>query len=153
MIHDHNVHPSLPTSVSAPAFALPEAGAERRTADGALRVEPVRWRDLRAVGRVQRRAFRPALAYGLPTLLALWLLPHARFFVARREGEVVGCVIGDRQGENARVISLAVDPAARRRGVGTALLRALETALPQGNMLLMVEEGTIDRSALRSGLG
>jgi ribosomal protein S18 acetylase RimI-like enzyme len=37
------------------------------------------------------------------------------------------------------VINLAVDPVARRRGVATALLRALEAELPGGAILLMVE--------------
>jgi len=102
-------------------------------------VEPVRPRDLRAIARVQRQAFRPALAYGLTTLVALWLLPGVRFVVARRDGRVLGCAIGDRDGQDSRVINLAVDPTTRRQGVGTALLRALEVALPHGNLLLMVE--------------
>ena len=149
MVHDRNVHPSLPV------FAPVDAGAAHRTADGTVRIEPVRWRDLRAVGRVQRRAFRPALAYGLPTLLALWLLPHVRFVVARQDGEILGCAIGDRQDDHSRVISLAVDPAARRRGIGAGLLRALEAALPKGNVLLMVEEGNAAAQALyrREGYG
>ena len=111
-------------------------------------VEPVRPHDLRAIARLQRQAFRPVLAYGFTTLVLLWLLPGVRFVVARRADQVVGCAIGDRDGSDSRVINLAVDPAARRQGVGTALLRALEEALPHGNLLLMVEGDNSGAQAL-----
>ena len=100
------------------------------------------------MARVQRRAFRPALAYGLTTLVALRALPRVRFLVARRGDAVVGCAIGDRHDGNARVINLAVDPEARRQGIGAALLRALEAALPGGDVLLMVEAENAAAQAL-----
>jgi len=116
--------------------------------EAAVGVGPVGWRELAAVARMQRRAFRPSLAYGLSTLAILRLLPHVRFLVARRGREILGCAIGDRQGGQARVINLAVDPDVRRRGVGTALLRALEAALPDGDMILMVEADNAAAQAL-----
>jgi len=133
---------------------------------GAVRIGPARFRDLRAVARVQTRSFRPRLAYGLGTLLLLWALPHVRFFVARAAppgavspGDpapalaVVGCIIGDRARQEVRVINLAVDPAARRRGVGRGLLAALEDAFPGGDMILMVEEENTGARALYLAAG
>jgi ribosomal-protein-alanine N-acetyltransferase len=118
----------------------------------AVTIERVGWRDLPEVVALQRRAFRPQLAYGLSTLVVLKLLPNVRFLVARvpasQGGQIVGCGIGDRHQGQTRVITLAVDPAARRRGVGAALLRALETALPRGDVMLMVEEGNEAARAL-----
>ena len=111
-------------------------------------IGPARWRELRAVARLQRRAFRPALAYGLTTLVVLRALPSVRFLVARSADEVLGCAIGDPHEGQARVINLAVDPEVRRRGVGTALLRALEAALPQGDIILMVEADNDGAQAL-----
>ncbi len=140
MIHDRDLRPPAP--IAASAFA------PTRAAGRALVIEPVRLRDLRAVARLQRRAFRPALAYGLTTLIVLWLLPHVRFLVARRGEAVLGCAIGDRQEADTRVINLAVDPEARRQGIGAGLLRALEAALPRGNVLLMVEEDNAAAQAL-----
>lgn len=96
-------------------------------------------RELRAVARLQKRAFRPPLAYGLTTLLVLWLLPHVRFLIARDGETIVGCAIGDRHNQQSRVINICVDPAARRQGIATRLLRALEAELPVGDMVLMVE--------------
>lgn len=124
-----------------------------RATTGAVAVGPARWGDLAAVARLQRRAFRPALAYGLSTLVVLRALPHVRFLVARRGGAVVGCAIGDRHDGQTRVINVAVDPDARRRGVATALLRALERELPHGDLLLMVEAENLGAQALYRGEG
>ena len=127
----------VPTAVVAPVPLA--AGVE---------VGPARWGELPAVARLQRRAFRPALAYGLVTLAVLQALPRVRFLVARSAGEVVGCAIGDPHEGQARVVNLAVHPDARRRGVGTALLRALEAALPRGDVILMVEANNEGAQAL-----
>lgn len=118
----------------------------------AVTIEPAGWRVLPEVAALQRRCFRPHLAYGMTTLVVLKLLPNVKFLVARaphsQGGRVIGCGIGDRHQGQSRVINLAVDPAARRRGVGSSLLRALETALPLGDMLLMVEQDNPGAQAL-----
>ena len=147
MIHDRDIRNRVPLPPLAEGVRPvgPPPGTALATA---IAVGPARWRDLPAVAQVQRRAFRPALAYGLTTLVVLRLLPHVRFLVAHFGGEVVGCAIGDRHDGHARVINLAVDPTARRRGIGTALLRALEAALPRGNVLLMVEAENAAAQAL-----
>ncbi len=119
----------------------------------ALAIGPARPSELLSLARLQGRAFRPRLAYGLGTVVALWLLPHVRFLVARLDGRVVGCAIGDRDNGNSRVINLAVDPDARRQGIGRALLRALEAALPKGDVLLMVEEENAGARALYEAEG
>lgn len=117
-------------------------------ADPDLAIGPARWTDLPAIARLQARAFRPGLAYRLPTLASLKLIPGACFLVARRHGSVAGCAIGDRDGGNARLVNLAVDPDHRRRGVGLALLAALEAGLPAGDVVLMVEAGNLGAQAL-----
>jgi ribosomal protein S18 acetylase RimI-like enzyme len=122
------------------APVAPPGASANLAAAPRVEVGPVRFGELPAVGRLQRRAFRPRLAYGLGTLVLLRLLPHVRFLVARRGETVVGCAIGDRQGPHARIINVAVDPNAQRQGVGAALLQGIEAALPSGNVLLMVEQ-------------
>ncbi len=133
--------------------AIPPAGVPAVSPSPAgLRLEPAGWRSLLEVAGLQRRAFRPHLAYGLSTLIVLKLLPNVRFLIARaplgQGGRVLGCGIGDRHQGQTRIINLAVDPVARRRGVGTALLRALEAALPRGDLMLMVEEENVAAQAL-----
>src|SRR5829696_9374382 len=119
-------------------------------------VARARLRDLRGVAAVQRRAFRPGLAYGLSALVFLWLLPTTTFLVARdgRTGAVLGCCIADRERGNVRIVSIAVDPDARRRGIATALLRRTAEVLPNGSIELIVEEHNEGAQALyrREGL-
>ena len=111
------------------------------------------WRDLLAVAGVQRRAFPPRFAYTLGTLTILWALPWVHLLVARRDGVIVGCVIGDRVLEGNRIVNLAVDPAAQRQGIGAALLHAAECALPAGDMTLMVQPGNASARALYRRVG
>lgn len=118
-----------------------------------IAIFPARLRDIWTVGRIQRRAFKPRLAYGFGTLLMLWMLPGVQFLVARRDGAIVGCVLGDRHQGQARVVNLAVDPAARRLGIGRSLLTALEAAIPEGNAVLMVEEENTTARALYAASG
>ena len=57
--------------------------SSRALSQTGFRLAPVRLHDLRDVARLQRRAFKPKLAYGMGTLLLLWALPSVRFEVAR----------------------------------------------------------------------
>lgn len=116
-------------------------------------VRPATFGDLWGVSRLQKRAFRPPLAYGLPALLLLWLLPHVKFLVAKEGDKYVGCAIGDRQDDQSRVINICVDPSARRRGIGTHLLEQIEQLLPHGNLILMVEETNADARRLYARAG
>ncbi len=112
-------------------------------------IEQAQWRDLRAVRRVQRESFRSGLAYGFGALVALRALPGVMFLVARDgDGTVTGCVIADRHQGDTRIVNIAVAPAARRRGVGTALLRAIDAASPAGDLVLMAEAGNAGALAL-----
>ena len=114
--------------------------AEMMPADTRVIVEHAAWRDLPALARLQRRAFPPPLAYTLPTLVLLRLIPWVRTLLVRRDEQIAGCVIGDRVLEGGRVVNLAVDPAHRRQGMGRALLAAIEQELDTPVMLLMVQQ-------------
>ena len=118
-----------------------------------LEIGAAGWRDLRALAGVQRRAFPPRFAYTLSTLAILWALPWVHLLVARRDGKIVGCVIGDRVLDGNRIVNLAVDPIAQRQGVGAALLHAAEEALPSGDMTLMVQTGNAPARALYRRVG
>lgn len=54
---------------------------------------------------------------------------HDLFFVAEENETTVGTVMGGYDGHRGWVCSLAVNPSARRRGIGTALMEYLEAAL------------------------
>jgi [ribosomal protein S18]-alanine N-acetyltransferase len=118
-----------------------------------LEIRSAGWRDLAAVAGVQRRAFPPRFAYSLSTLAVLWALPWVHLLIARHNGQVVGCVIADRVLDGNRIVNLAVDPAAQRLGIGAALLQAAESALPAGDMTLMVQSGNAAARALYHRVG
>src|SRR5215213_8448655 len=102
--------PRTGSSVHFPLQDVPD------TSPAGLEIGAAGWRDLLAIARVQRRAFPPRFAYTLSTLTILRALPWVRLLVARRDGEIVGCVISDRVLEGNRIVNLAVDPAAQRQG-------------------------------------
>jgi ribosomal-protein-alanine N-acetyltransferase len=119
---------------------LDRAEVEARLASAGITISRARLRDIPAMARIQRQSFPPRLAYGYLTLLLLLLMPSTRCLNAYRDGEPVGTIIGDRYDGDARVVNLAVRPDARRHGVGAALLLRLEDELPDGDMVLMVQQ-------------
>ena len=124
-------------------------GPTAETAGAPFRIGNARFRDIRRVSAIQHASFRPGLAYSKGALVTLWLMPAVTFLVARdREGNAIGCIIGDRHQGAVRIMNLAVDPAWRRRGVGAALLRAIGEWLPEGDIVLMVEESNAGAQAL-----
>ena len=50
---------------------------------------------------------------------------HDRFLVAVEAGKIVGYAVATASGKDGHVVSVAVDPRHRRRGIGTALLSAV----------------------------
>jgi ribosomal-protein-alanine N-acetyltransferase len=136
MTYDHDI------------LGMPPAAPAERASSAWVAIAPVSLRDLYRVASLQKRAFRPPIAYGLTTLIVLWALPKVQFLVARREGRIVGCAIGDTQGAQSRVVSICTDPEWRRHGIAARLLRELETRLPVGDVVLMVETGNAAAEAL-----
>lgn len=68
--------------------------------------------------------------------------PHIDFWIAEADGEALACVALARMDGYGEVKSLFVDPAARGRGVGTALMAALEhRARASGLPVLRLETG------------
>jgi ribosomal-protein-alanine N-acetyltransferase len=108
-----------------------------------ISIEPCRFSDLRELAQLHRRCFRRSLAYRTTTLFSLRLWPRTRFLIARSPQGIIGCAIGDKHGDIARVVSLCVDPLWQRHGIGSQLLAGIETALPEGPMILMVEEANL----------
>jgi putative acetyltransferase len=77
--------------------------------------------------------------------------PHVRFFVARRDGMVVGCgalLLGDRDG-TAELKRMFVDPAMRGLKIGRELLYAMEAhARGIGIRVLRLETGIRQHAAI-----
>ena len=117
-----------------------QAGIEGARQKGQVIIAPARVGDVMGLRNLQRRCFQDEQAYGIVTLLVLQVWPSAKVLVARRGEDIIGCVIGDIQKDQARVLNICVDPAFRRRGLGSALLSTIEQELDHDNMTLMVED-------------
>jgi len=83
--------------------------------------------------------------------VAALLAAGVRFFVARQDGRALGCggymLLPEQAAEMKR---LFVDPAARGRGVGSAIVRAIEqAAAEEGVRTLFLETGVKSFEALR----
>jgi ribosomal protein S18 acetylase RimI-like enzyme len=79
----------------------------------------------------------------------------AEFLVAERDGEVIGYLHYDSEGDEPELHRIYVDPGAKRGGVGSALMRELHARLPHGReYILLVAEANEDARAFyeRHGL-
>ncbi|WP_119419396.1 GNAT family N-acetyltransferase [Desertibaculum subflavum] len=77
--------------------------------------------------------------------------PHVRFFVARRDGQVVGCgaLLLDESGREGELKRMFVDPLARGLKVGRELLQAMEAhARGIGVRVLRLETGIRQPAAI-----
>ena len=79
----------------------------------------------------------------------------AEFLVAEREGTVLGYLHYDSEGVEAELHRIYVDPACKRGGVGSALMRELHARLPSATTyVLLVAEANTEAQAFyeRHGL-
>jgi len=95
------------------------------------------WRDLPALQRLEKVCF-PTDAWPLFELLGVLVWPEVARFAVVRAGELVGFAAGQEIDGAGWIVTIAVHPAHRRRGLGRALLEACEAALPQPVLRLAV---------------
>ncbi len=102
-------------------------------------IQPATWRDLPALQRLEKRCF-PTDAWPLIELLGVLVWPEVVRYkaIATATGEMAGFVAGQEIDGAGWIVTIAVHPAHRRRGLGRALLEACEDALPQPVLRLAV---------------
>jgi len=104
--------------------------------------------DLDAIDRIEKICFRERR---FRREFLVWILnnPLSRTIVWEDEGHPVGSVMIVFEAERARVLSIAVLPGYRRRGIGDTLLDAAEQAARQhGARVVRLEVSTKNRSAI-----
>ncbi|MEO6511199.1 MAG: GNAT family N-acetyltransferase, partial [Nocardioides sp.] len=83
-------------------------------------------------------------------------LPTVSYLVAELDGAVVGHAVASAAGEDAELQRIAVDPAYRRRGLGAALLGAVEAQVAGDGaerLLLEVREDNATAAAFYEAHG
>jgi len=115
-------------------------------------VRPLRGDDEPAVAALWDRVFPDARRWnrGRAILERKRAVGDGLWWVAEQEGHIVGAVLAGWDGQRGWVYHLAVDPERRRRGVGRALVTAVEATLaargcPKVNLQVLAP----DREAVR----
>ena len=117
-------------------------------------IEPASCRDLNALRRLERECF-PRDAWSLLDLIGVLTLPNVVRLKAVCGEEIVGFIAADirRSKGTAWISTIAVLPAYRRRGLGTALLRAVESRMDISRLRLNVRASNLSAIHLYESLG
>jgi len=109
------------------------SGAPAEKPSGVLQVERTTHQDVPAICNLLKRVWEPAPPRVPVELVKAWQptpleftswMGGVTYFSARRDGHLVGVVGGELYHGSCRLVHLAVDPDARRKGVATALVAA-----------------------------
>jgi len=109
-------------------------------------------RDLAALQRLEKLCF-PKDAWPLPDLLGVLLWPDVVRYKITLEDQMVGFAAGQPIDGAGWIVTLAVHPDHRRRGLGRALLTACEDGLPHAVLRLAVRASNRSAQALYRAAG
>lgn len=118
-----------------------------------MRIRPLRLSDLAAASALQQRAF-PHDAWSLQSLRDELGAGAGRWWVVAESGprqpSILGLAGSASEGEVVDVLSLAVDPAARRQGIGRTLLTELVAQARSTGAERVLLEVAVDNDAARA---
>ena len=100
-------------------------------------LETASWLDLPALQRLEKVCF-PKDAWPLIELLGVLAWPDVARFKVTCTGDMAGFAAGQEIDGAGWIVTIAVHPAHRRRGLARALLETCEAALPQPVLRLAV---------------
>lgn len=89
-----------------------------------VQIENFQWSDIEVIVQLEKRTF-PQDAFSRATFSALFRRGRDSFLIARTYETIIGYIAGLMVDHEGYIASIAVDPDARRLGVGTALIRRL----------------------------
>jgi ribosomal-protein-alanine N-acetyltransferase len=129
-----------------------------------FRIRPYQKTDFDALWQMDQICFDPMLAYSRPELAIYMGRPGAFTLVAesvpgdpdkilkadkimKEEIKIIGFIIAEARRRIGHIITIDVLPAARRSGIGSALLQAAEDRLRQAGAVVVELETAIDNAA------
>ena len=117
-----------------------------------VKIEPASIRDLDVLAKIERESFTVE-AYTRWQLAFLLLSPGTIGFVARKDAETVGFIIGmkEKSGRETvgHIITIDVSPKHRRTGVGLQILDRLEQEFLAQGVTTVYLEVRVDNQAAR----
>jgi len=106
--------------------------------------------DFDTLWRIDQVCFDPELAYSRPELAFYMRRPGSFTLVAETEKEIQGFVVAETRRKTGHIITIDVITAARRTGVGSALLQAAEEQLLRaGSVAVVLETPVSNEAAIR----
>jgi [ribosomal protein S18]-alanine N-acetyltransferase len=106
--------------------------------------------DFDTLWRIDQVCFDPELAYSRPELAFYMRRPGSFTLVAEAEKEIQGFVVAETRRKTGHIITIDVITAARRTGVGSALLQAAEEQLLRaGSVAVVLETPVSNEAAIR----
>jgi [ribosomal protein S18]-alanine N-acetyltransferase len=105
--------------------------------------------DFEALYRLDQLCYPPGIAYSRREMKWYLRLPGAECLVAEQDGALVGFIITARENDLGHVITLDVEEAHRRRGIGAALLAEAEARMfAAGARQVWLETATNNEAAV-----
>ena len=105
--------------------------------------------DFAALHKLDQACFPPGISYSKTTLRYFLTLASADCVVAVNEKHIAGFILSEENPPLAHIITLDVAEKQRRHGVGTALLRELESNLAaRGVRSILLETATDNEAAV-----
>ena len=113
-----------------------------------LVIRPYAQEDFATLHAIDAECYAPEIAYSRRTMRSFLRLPGSECLVAEENGNIAGFILTDRYGPAGHIITLDVAPAARRRGVGTALVEAAHASLARAGVReVELETSTVNATA------
>jgi ribosomal-protein-alanine N-acetyltransferase len=104
--------------------------------------------DFEIIWRLDQICFTRGIAYSKQELEHYISRPRSFTVIAERDGEVNGFVVVERdQKQTGRIITIDVHPDARRNGLGTLLMKAVEERLKSSGSSRVILEVAVDNLA------
>jgi [ribosomal protein S18]-alanine N-acetyltransferase len=112
-------------------------------------IRPYNTRDFATLFRIDQACYPPGIAYSKNTLRWFLNLPGAKCLVAEVDGRIAGFILAEQHAPLAHIITIDVAESARRAGIGSALLRAIEADLAlQAVRTMVLETATNNEPAI-----
>lgn len=96
---------------------------------------------------LDRACYVPGIAYSKNMLRSYLNAPGAICIIAEDAGEILGFILAESEPPEAHIITLDVAEQSRRRGLGTQLTLAVESALAARSVLTVELETATDNTA------
>ncbi len=112
-------------------------------------LRPYAPKDFDTLYQIDQACYPPGIAYSKRVLRWFLRLPGTDWVVAEVNGQIAGFILAEYGGPRAHLITIDVLEAYRRRGIGTALLRAMEQKLAaRGVRQIELETATDNHAAV-----